>query len=389
MASQTPLAWKNLVHDRSRLAVAVSGVAFAVLLIFMELGFMSALLESTVQLLRRLNGELILVSSVRYTLPANERFDRRRLEQAKGVPGVAAVYPLYLETATGLLRRRKDRAYPIRVIACRMSDPVFSGTPLNEWAPQLRLPGTALADRASRGKYGIPNRPEEWAQYDAELSGQRLRLAGQFRLGVDFATEGNLLMSAENFADFFPHRAPGRDPLSVIDLGVIKLAEGSDAMRVQQTLREILPHDTEVVTRDELIQREMNFWRTNAPVGYIFLVGVYVGFIVGVVICYQIIYTDIAGHMREFATLKAMGYSNGYFVSVVLFQAGYLSVMGFLPGSLLSYASYGFLSRFTGLTMQMTLYLAVTVFLVTLAMCIISGLLALRKLLTMDPAELF
>jgi putative ABC transport system permease protein len=196
-------------------------------------------------------------------------------------------------------------------------------------------------------------------------------------------------MSAENFADFFPHRAPGRDPLSVIDLGVIKLAQGSDTVRVQQSLREILPDDTEVVTRGELIQREMAFWRTNAPVGYIFLVGVYVGFIVGVVICYQIIYTDIAGHMREFATLKAMGYTNEYFLSLVMYQAGYLSVMGFVPGALVSYACYRFLSGFTGLTMQMTLYLAVIVFLVTLAMCVVSGLLALRKLLTMDPAELF
>ncbi|MGE3779695.1 MAG: FtsX-like permease family protein, partial [Pirellulaceae bacterium] len=337
----------------------------------------------------RVNGDLVLINAVRYTLPANERFDRRRIEQARGVAGVAAAYPLYMETVAGLLRQRTERAYPIRVIAVRAEDPVLSATPLRMSHPELLRPGTALADRASRSQYGIPAAADRLVDYTAELSGQRIQLVGSFRLGVDFATEGNLLMSAENFANYFPWRAGGRDPLSIVDLGVIQLTPGADVATVQQAVRAALPNDVVVLTRAQFIEREMDFWRTNAPVGYIFLVGVYVGFIVGVVICYQILYSDIAGHMREFATLKAMGYSNWYFLALVLQQAALLSVMGFVPGSIVSWFCYGALSQFTGLTMQLTWQLALTVLAVTLGMCGVSGLLALRKLLTMDPADLF
>ncbi len=389
MTSRTPLAWKNLTHDRRRLAVAVSGVGFAVLLIFMELGFLNALLESTVQVLRILNGELVVISSAKYALPARERFDIRRVQQSQGLPGVKAVYPFYMETLGAVLREGEERGYPIRVLAFHQGDDVVHLGSLALHADDLRGPGTALADVASRGKYGIPRRDTQLAAYDAELTGQDIRLVGHFRLGVDFANDGNLLMSAANFAHFFPHRAAGRDPLSLVDLGVVKLEEHADPLAVQKALRDALSGDVDVLTKDELIDREMTFWRSSAPVGYIFLVGVYMGFVVGVIICYQIIYSDIADHMREFATLKAMGYTNTYFLSLVLRQSLYLSVMGFLPGAILSYACYAALSAFTGLTMELSMPVALSVLLVTMAMCVVSGILALRKLLSVDPAELF
>jgi putative ABC transport system permease protein len=387
--NRTPLAWKNLTHDRWRLVAAVVGVGFAALLIFMELGFLNALLESTVQIVRRMNGELVIVSSARYALPANERFDIRRLQQAEAVPGVQAVYPVYIETVAGVLRAPNSRAQPIRVLAFREDEPVFNREPILSFAPELARPYAALADVASRAKFGLPSRKDQLAKFPALLSGRRVQLVGQFRLGVDFATDGNLLMTASNFALFFPHRAAYANPLSVVDLAMVKVQRGANVEQVKESLRAVLPEDVNVFTRDQLIDREKIFWSTNAPVGYIFLVGVYMGFVVGVIICYQIIYTDIANHMREFATLKAMGYSNWYFCTLVLWQAFYLSIMGFVPGCALSYVCYRSLARVTGLTMEMTLTLAATVFAVTLLMCVVSGLLALRKLMAMDPAELF
>ena len=389
MANRTPLAWKNLTHDGRRLAVAVSGVGFAVVLIFMELGFLNALLESTVQVLRRLNGELVMISSAKYALPARERFDARRLDQVQGMQGVESVAPIYFETLGAVLRERNARGYPIRVLAFRQSDDAFELPALHEHRAALLRPGTALADTASRAKYGIPHQAEQLTDYQGELTGKRIELVGHFRLGVDFANDGNLLMTASNFAKFFPQRSPGRDPLSLVDLAVIKLAPGADPREIQQCLAADLASEVEIVTKDDLIAREMNFWRRNAPVGYIFLVGVYMGFVVGVIICYQIIYSDIADHLREFATLKAMGYTNRYFLSLVLCQAIYLSVLGFVPGLALSYATYGLLSSYTGLTMELTFSTALTVLLVTMAMCTVSGVLALRKLLSVDPAELF
>ena len=388
MPAHTPLAWKNLTHDRARLAVAASGVGFAVVLIFIELGFMNALLESTVQILRSLNGQLVIASSAKYALPAREQFDLRRVVQAQGVPGVKAAIPVYIETF-GALREPGSRGYPIRVLAFDPDNHVFQVDIPAELVSQLRAPGTALADVANRGKYRIPRRDEELAKYSAELCGRQIRLVGQFHLGIDFANDGNLVMTPANFAKYFPHRAPGRDPLSLVDLAIVQLQSNADPKVVQQTLRASLGSNVDVLTKDELIRREMTFWRTSAPVGYIFLVGVYMGFVVGVIICYQIIYSDIAAHMREFATLKAMGYTNPYFIKLVLRQALYLSLMGFLPGAILSYVCYMGMSAMTGLTMEMSAIMAMSVLFVTMLMCVVSGFLAVRKLLSLDPAELF
>jgi putative ABC transport system permease protein len=364
-------------------------VAFAAILIFMELGFLNALLESTVQLLRKLNGDLIVISTVRYALPANERFDSRRLQELKGRDGVRAVYPVYMETVTALLRPRHSRAYPIRVLGFPEHEPVFGLLPLAATAPKLLHPHTALADVASRSKYGIPTSTSQLGAYRAELSGQRIEVVGHFRLGVDFATEGNLLMTANNFAAYFPQRAPGRDPLSVVDLGVIQLMPGADLRTTQKSLQAALPDDVQILTRQELIDREREFWSTQAPVGYIFLVGASMGFIVGVIICYQVISTNISDYMDEFATLKAMGYTHTYFLRLMLFQSFYLSLIGFVPAVLLSYLCFSLLSMVTGLTMELTIGLAMLVLGTTVVMCIASGLLALRKLAVLDPADLF
>lgn len=393
MLDKTPLAWKNLTHDRRRLIVAISGVGFAVVLIFIELGFMNALLESTVQILRKLNGELVMVSTAKYAMPAREQFELRRVTQAAGVAGVKAAFPVYVE-GFGVLRQRGARGYPIRALAFDLEEDVVQLGTIEPATVDSRAPAVALADNANRRKYHIPKNVADLGKYDAEFEGRAIKIVGQFHLGIDFANDGNLVMSPANFAHFFPYRALGKDPLSLVDLAVVQLEPGENILAAKQRLCEALQceasnADVKVFTRDELIDREMQFWRKGAPVGFIFMVGVYMGFVVGVIICYQIIYSDIADHMGEFATLKAMGYTNAYFVYLVLRQSLYLSVMGFMPGALLSYACYWIMSSLTGLTMQMTVDVAVMVLGVTMLMCVVSGLLAVRKLLSLDPAELF
>jgi len=360
-----------------------------VILIFMELGFLNALLESTVQIVRRLKGEIVIVSSAQYALIAGERFDLRRIQQGRQIPGVADVSPVYIETLAGILRTKNDRGYPIRVLAIREEDNVLDVPEFAALREPLQISGAALADVTSRRKYDFPPFSGGLPRYRGELNGKELRLAGRFHLGIDFATDGNLLMTAANFADFFPYRAGGADPLSLVDLGVVRLEPGADPELVLEQLRRSLPPDVEPLSKERLIEREMTFWRTNAPLGYIFMVGATMGFVVGVVICYQIIYADITDHMREFATLKAMGYKSPYFIGLVLQQCLYLSLLGFVPGALISWAAYALLTRITGLTMQLTLPLALGVLVITALMCIVSGLLAVSKLLSADPAELF
>ena len=349
-----------------------------------------------------MHGDLIVVSGARYALPSRQRMPKQRLLQARSHPEVFGAYPIYIENIFAVIKKVNENGYPIRVIAFDLNDPIFKQTVLGQYREALTAPKTGIIDVKSKRKYGLTgDDPDELLRYPVELANRTLQLVGAFQLGTDFAIDGNVLMSSDNYAKYFPYAAEGADPLSQIDLGVIHLHEHSHdaaadreadrelASRVRNELNASLPGDVEVFTREEFMQRERDFWNHATPVGYIFTVGMIMGFIVGMIICYQIIYSDIEDHMSELATLKAMGYGGRYFVKFVIREAFYLSVLGFLPGLLVSWGVFGLLAGWTGLLLRLTVGRAVFVFILTLTMCIASGCLAIRKVVSMDPAELF
>lgn len=386
----TPLAWNNLTHRPRRLAVALAGVGFGVLLMFMETGFRNALFDSTVQVIRALDADIIVVSRARYTLTASQNFDLSRVHMARTCRGVQSANPLYIETFYSVWRRPGQKGYPIRVFAFDLKDPVFSFPEIAETRQRLDGLRTALIDVKSRSKFGFPNSRDRLTGWQgAELTDQSLRLVGGFHLGTDFANDGNLIMSAGNFKRFFRHRGRGARPLQNVDIGVVRIENGADAQATKNTLRRVLPNDVSIFTRQEFIDREISFWNKSTPIGFIFMVGTVMGFIIGAIICYQIIYATNADYISEFATLKAMGYRPRYFIGLVLRQSIYLALLGFLPGLVVSLLLYFVLSQATGLLMALTLKRIVIVLLLTIAMCSISGALAMRRVLDSDPAELF
>ncbi|MCG8448498.1 MAG: hypothetical protein MI725_02825, partial [Pirellulales bacterium] len=239
---KTPLAWKNLTHDWRRLTVAIAGIGFAVLLMFSQVGFQNALFDSQVKLIDDLQGDIFLVSKAKFTLAAEKRFSISRIHQARSCSGVRGAYPLYSELTTSVLRKidegRGDRGYPLRSIGYSIGDPVFRSKQINRQRDLLRAPGTALIDAKSKAKkfdFDMQSR-EALQQYTLELAGKKMTLVGTFDLGTDFAHDGNLVMSAENFADYFPHRKRFGDPLSVVDVGVVHLLPGFSTTEVQQRL---------------------------------------------------------------------------------------------------------------------------------------------------------
>jgi len=372
------------------LAVALAGVGFAVVLMFTELGFRNALFDNTIQIPEKLNADLIVASKAHKGLVSFERFDRQRIYQARGCPGVAGVYPFYLQFY-GVLWKASDTAiHPIRLLAFSLSDPVMAIPEVAACADQLAAPNTALWDRRSKPLFGLPSGRDVVANPpDIELCNRRLRLVGAFALGTDFLSDGNLILSDENFARYLPNRAPGKDPLGIVDLGVVQLAEGADPEQVREALVRLLPNDVRVYTKREFIDREIEFWNKSTPIGFVFFLGMLIGFLVGVVVCYQIISADIGDHIPEFATLKAMGYRNRYFIGLVLQEAIFLSVLSFIPGLLISLGLYAALAKGTGLLMALTVPRASFIFVLTAAMCLVSGCLAMRKVLAADPADLF
>ncbi len=392
---KTPLAWKNLTHDWRRLGTAVAGIGFAVLLMFMQVGFQNALFDSQVKIIDDLQGDIFLISKAKYTLAAEKRFPIARIHQARACPGVSGAYPVFTELTTSVLKKIDDgwgnKGYPLRSIGFYLGDPVFDFGEETLELSRLRIPKTALIDRrskASRFPFAMDN-DALLANTSAELARQTLTLVGTFEMGTDFAHEGNLIMSAKNFAKYFPHRNRYADPLAVVDMGVIHLQQGADLAAAVEWLSNHLEEDVSIYTREKFRATEVKFWDRSTPIGIIFMAGKIIGFVVGMVICYQVIFSDIADHMSEFATLKAMGYSSRYFVWLMVVEALLLSVIGFIPGMAIGKLLYLFLASRTGLLMQMTFGCVVLVFCLTIIMCVLSGLIAVRKLLSADPASLF
>lgn len=378
-----PLAWKNLVHQPRRLLVAVCGIGFAVVLMFMQLGFRNALFDSTVALHRLVDADLVMISSARYTLSVKETFTRRRLAQALGCPDVAVAWPLYIETAQSIWKNpATGQGHPIRVLAFDPREPVLPIAP--EAAAALQVPGTLLMDRRSKEDYGAPQIGDK-----VELSDHTTRVVGMFELGTDFANDGNVIMSSDEYRRYFTMPGARRDKLADVDVGLIKLKPGVTQREALAKLQTALPDDVHVMTRQQFIDQELGFWRKSTPIGFIFGLGTVMGFIVGVVICYQILYSDVDDHMGEYATLKAMGYHNQYFIKLVLQESLWLCLFGFVPGVLVAGLLYMALSRLTGLLLDLTAPRLLAVLVLTLAMCIVSGCLALRRVFQADPAELF
>jgi putative ABC transport system permease protein len=393
--TKTPLSWLNLTHNKARFALSLAGVGFAVVLMFVEAGFYNALLDSTVALIDRFDADLVIVSKVKTTLQAWGGAPRRRLAQALAVPGVADVSPLYLEGVRSVWRSAKNRKrHVVRALGVDPDNPALDLPELAHKAGDLRLADRSLFDQASGDVYGRPN---EHTRGD-ELTGRRVTVGGTFRIGTDFVYEGNAVVGEPGYAHFFPARSGSA--LRDVEVGMVRLVPGANPEVVRRRLAQALragvatPHnaggdDVMVMTKDQFRDQERAYWRSSTPVGFVFGLGLIMGLIVGVVICYQVLATDVADHLLEFATLKAMGYSDRYLAGVVLKEALLLAVVGFVPGVVLSGLLYLILGQATGLPLLLTPIRAAIVLALTIVMCSASGFLTVKKLRSADPVDLF
>ena len=381
---RVPLGWKNLVHDKRRLALSTSGVAFAVMLILMQLGFRNALLDSQIELLRQLNCDLVLVSDAKYRLVTNEPIPRRRIYQAKAHEAIASAWPLYIEPLKLFWKDPETgNTHTIRVLGFDPDEPVFLNDDIERHRLDLRTPDTVLLDRGCRTVLGLAR-----SGVASELEGRNVRVVGTFNLGSDFVVDGNLITSDRTFLTLTDLES-SRPQLRKAELGLLRLKPGFEPDAVRQSLSAMLPSDIQVLTKQEVIDIEWNYWLAAAAVGTVFDLGVVVGFLVGFIICYQILFTELSDHLPQFATLRALGHGNGRLIGVVLSQAFFLSLFGFFPAALIGDLLYRLIARFAGLEMRLTFDILTVVFVLTVSMCMFSGLVAARKAMKTDPAEVF
>jgi putative ABC transport system permease protein len=384
MISSARLAWLQLRRQKVRLTVALAGVAFAVILMTMQMGFQDALFRSAVNVHMRLRGDLFLVHANYNVLAFPTSFARRRLYQALAFEGVESVTPVY----TGLARWHNPENDSTREIYVLGIDPAgrgFDNPDVEAALHTLKLPDQVLFDSASRPEYGpVAARFNAGRDVTTEANQRRVTVAGLFRMGASFGIDGSLVTSDLNFLRILPHHTPAK-----VGIGLVRLRPGADAAAVRDAMTAQLPRDVRVITRDEYYAHEINHWARATPIGFVFSFGVFMGVVVGMIIVYQILFADIAEHLTEYATLKAMGYTNTYLSLVVLVEATILAVVGFLPGQAACMQLYAWTKSATQLPMEITALRTAQVLGLTVAMCWISAFIALRKLRAADPADVF
>ncbi|MEM8614544.1 MAG: ABC transporter permease DevC [Cyanobacteria bacterium P01_H01_bin.105] len=393
---EKPLAWAQLSHQKVRLAVAITGVSFANILMFTMMGLQSLIADGTTTLHENLKGDLFLISSFSSSLRIPIALPRAYLLQADAVKGVATAAPLYLNMAnwtdpSQLGQLPSDEGTgdifgnQVRVIAFNPAQPVLNIPEIDRYQSHLSAANSVLFDRLSQPSLGeIPTLLESSDTVQTLMAGRRVHVVGLFSLGSTVIEKGTVVMNDLNYSQWF-----GETALTNITLGVLTVDSDSDIQAVQAQLQAHLPSDkVSVMTLDELIEKEHQFTQ-NDPIGIIFAFGSMVGFVVGIVIVYQVLYTDISDHLPEYATLKAMGYSDGSLLRVVLLEALLLAVLGFIPGFATSLGLYQILTTLTRIPLIMQGTVALQVFVLTLVMCNVSGAIAIRRLQSADPADVF
>lgn len=379
-----PLGWMQLAHRPLRLLVAVAGIAFAVMLILMQLGFRSALFESTLRFHERFRYDIALFSTDSVFIVRPAPFTIRRLYEALGSGDVESVSPVYIFPATWKNpwdnSRRSLNAVGIDPTRDLLDTPGFS-----ENLPKLAAQDVVLFDRASRPEFGPVG--EKWRDgmpLVTEVNDRSVSVVGLVEIGPSFGIDGTVLTSVDNWLRLFPEKSRNQ-----ISLGLVTLRPGVDPDAARDRLREYVPADVLVLTKADFAAREKAYWNGATPIGYVFAFGAIMGLVVGAIIVYQILFADVSEHLREYATLRAIGYRNRFVSGIVMQQAAILAVLGYLPGLLASWLLYRSAAQATRLPLHLTADRAVTVFLLTLAMCALSGFLALRKVRKLDPAEVF
>lgn len=380
---KTPLAWRQLMKEKTRLIVAAAGIAFADLLMFSQLGLQDSLYDSATLPHSLLQADLVVINPQFQTLASPKSFPRERLYQTLASENVEAVSSIYIGMGQWKnAETRLNRA--ILIWGVEPEAPSFKLPEVRQNATELKLLNNVLFDRASRPEYGaIANLVQKHQTIETELNNQNIQVAGLFTLGASFGADGNVITSDSTFLKLFPERQAHQ-----IDVGLIQLKSGINP-NIAQAQLEDLPNDVKVLTREDFIAVERYYWESQGTIGFIFGLGVVVGFIVGIVIVYQILYTDVTNHLPEYATLKAMGYSDRYLLGVLLQEALLLAVLGYIPGFLISIGLYQLIYVATLLPIGMTLSRAISVFILTVVMCSASGAIAMRKLQAADPADIF
>lgn len=378
-----PLAWRQLTAERKRFMVAIAGVSFGSLLMLFQLGIYQAFMVMTQRPIHALQGDVVMVSPNFEYIISTAAFPERRLVQALADPEVKAVYPLMIANTVWRVPETGETAV-LALYGVRPHANAFRNQSIQALNEQILSNENLIYDRHSKASYGnVHGLLRQQGPFMSEINQQRVRVVGTFELGETLAAYAQAVMSLDGF-----RRVTGRSDYN-IELGLISLHDPRQAKAVIERLSANLTPDVRLMTRKDFLDMETAYWLENTPIGFIVLAGLLIAMLVGAVIVYQILYTDINDHIKEYATLKAMGMSDGFFGMLVLQQASILPVLGMVPALLFSGFMFHLATTVGGLPASLTLRDSIIVLGLSIAMCLFAGWLAMRRLKAADPADIF
>lgn len=379
-----PLPWRQLLSEKKRFLTAVAGITAAVTLMLFQVGIYDALFKTVVRPHEAMTGDLFLVSKSYSALADAGRFTRRRLHQSLADEGVESVASVYVSQSMW----RNPETMELRaifVLGCRPEEYAFVFPCIGRNPSVLASADQIFFDSASNSDFGpIAGLIQKRGFVETECGGARVQVIDLFKMGGTFSADGNILAGDGAFFRIVPEF-----PKEMISVGLVHLMPGQDRTAAAARIRAILPPDVHVLTRENFLQIERDYWARRTPIGFVISASLLVAVLVGAAIMYQILYTDVSDHLFEYATLKALGFSDAFFHRLIFQQSLILSATGFVPGLLLGGLLFFASRSLANLPTELSVARSILVLVTTTLMCCLGGYFAARKLKAADPADLF
>lgn len=384
MSRTTRIAWHDLAHRRSRTLAALGGVLFAIVLIFMQLGFYFACRASSIRVHDLFDFDIALTSPSYSFIVKSDQFHRRQLQQAAAIEGIERVAPVRIGASLWNSNTRHNR-YDNVVVGIDPTDAIFALPEIARQQQLLQQLDTVLYDSAAHPLQGH-NPPGTSGEITAEgrVRGRQVEVVGNYHWGAGFVANGIAITSEQTFTQLFPERSPDD-----LQLGLVQLAPGAAVSEVKRQLRQRLPPDVKIWSRSELEAKDRYFFLRHRPIGLMFTSGVALAVLVGGMILFQVLASEVTSRRHEFATLQAIGYSPSQVYRVVVEQGLFYTLIAFLPATLIALALFQVTRQVARLPMHLDVLQLLLVLAASLVMCVSGALLASRKVRSADPADLF
>ncbi len=378
-----PIGWLQLTHKPGRFAAALAGVAFANVLVFVQLGIMNSMAAATLRPYEFFAADIMISAADANALAEGGNVARQWMLQALADPDVTEGMGLFVGNVPW---DRGERDISLTTFGIDPGRPGFVAEGLTDRLGYLQVQDAAILDRLARGlprEEAAAIRPQTPLTFETE--NRTLTAITTFAGGGGFGGDGYMLVSDQTFLSLFPARSSAAP-----DHILLRVRPGADVAATLDRLRTLISDDTlRIRSYADAAAEDLRYQQTRRPTGVIFGFGVLIGVLVGLVIVYQVLSTDVADHLREYATFKAMGYGPRFFLGIVIEEALVLGVLGFLPGLAVGTAILMLMGKVTTLPLAMTPLMAVMVFVGTVVFSVISGAVATRRLSAADPADLF